>query len=177
MTLLAVLVVLFGGLAFVNLAFTLAVVRRLREQSETLAALTRAAAPETGLPPGTRVPALTAVADDGADISTTAVTGDRLLAFVSSTCPSCRTHLPVFVASAGGYDRADVTVVVSGDPAAGADLIDAARPVARVVLEADDGPWTRAFDVQAFPTFLRVHDGVVAARGISAADVVQPVPA
>jgi hypothetical protein len=173
MTVLAVLVVLFGGLAFVNLAFTLAVVRRLRVQSETLTALARAAAPETGLPPGTPVPALTAVADDGTAISA----GDGLFAFVSSTCPSCRTHLPAFVAAAGGYDRAAVTVVVSGDPVTGADLVDAARPVARVVIEADDGPWTRAFDIQAFPTFLRVHDGVVAARGLSAADVAQPVAA
>jgi hypothetical protein len=177
MTVLAVLVVLFGGLAFVNLALTLAVVRRLRSQSETLTELVRSATPDTGLPPGTPVPVLTAVADDGAEVSSATTGGDRLLAFVSSTCPSCRIHLPAFVATAGGYDRADVTVVVSGDPVSGADLVDTARPVARVVVEDDEGPWTRAFDVRAFPTFLRVHDGVVVAAGVSPTAVAQPVPA
>src|SRR5205823_3116205 len=102
--------------------------------------------------------------------------GDRLLAFVSATCTACREHLPRFVtaASAHGGDRA--VVIVVGDPARGADLVRMAAGAARVVVEADDGPWTTAYDISTFPTFFRLRDGVVAAKGLTVADVAQPLP-
>jgi hypothetical protein len=171
MTVLIALVVILGVLALANLLLTVAVARRLRTHTDTLAGLTGAATPDSGLPPGTAVPRLRAVAHDGAEIGTGEA---ELLAFVAASCAACRTHLPGLLAAAG---RSPVTVVVSGDPAAGTDLVRLAEPVARVLTEAGDGPWALAFGVQVFPTFLRLRDGVVVARGPTAADVAAGAPA
>jgi thiol-disulfide isomerase/thioredoxin len=177
---LVALLIPVGVLCVVNLAFSLAVVRRLREHTETIARLSRqvgGAPPESGLAPGTPVPALEATAEDGAPLTTDpAGTGETLLAFVSATCPACRTHLPDFVRVArAGYNRGNVVVVVSGERADAQDLLDIAVPETRVVVEPDFGPFTTGFDIQAFPTFLRVHDGVVAARGLAVSEVAEPV--
>src|SRR5205085_2079001 len=102
--------------------------------------------------------------------------GDRLLAFVSASCTACREHLPGFVAAASAYGRDGTVVVVTGDPDRGADLVRMAAGAAQVVVEPDDGPWTSGYDISTFPTFFRLHDGVVAAKGLTVADVAQPLP-
>jgi hypothetical protein len=63
----------------------------------------------------------------------------------------------------------------AGERADAEDLLDIAVPETRVVVEPDSGPFTTAFDVHAFPTFLRVRDGMVAARGLAVSEVADPV--
>jgi hypothetical protein len=167
-----------GVLCVVNLAFSLAVIRRLREHSESLAELRRMiVASDSGLAPGTTVPRLAATTEDGVELRSEAWwSGERLVAFVSSSCAACRDHLPEFVAAASQHDRDGAVVVVAGDREQGGDLVRMADGAAHVVVEPDFGPWTTGFDIHTFPTFLRVRDGVVAARGLSASAVVQQLP-
>jgi hypothetical protein len=157
-------VIVVAVVTLLNLVFTLAVVRRLREHTTALATLNGVlTAPPSGPPPGSPVPAVSGLDE-----------GEWLLAFVSATCGACRRHLPGFTAAATG---ARALVVVSGDDARGADLVRMAEGVARVVTEPDDGPWTSAFDIHVFPTFVRVAGGTVQAVGPDVADILPaPVP-
>jgi hypothetical protein len=180
-TVVLVLLVPVSVLCVVNLAFSLAVIRRLREHTETLATLNEIVVPpDSGLAPGTSVPpGLLATTEAGLDVgSDTLVSGEKLLAFVSASCLACRRHLPAFVAAVrSGHREADTVVVVSGDRRQGADLVEQVGRAAHVVVEDDNGPWTIGFDVSAFPTFFRVLDGTVQAKGNAVAAVAPTVPA
>jgi hypothetical protein len=172
------LMVPIAVLCMINLALTMAVIRRLRVHTDSLSTLhEQVGSADSGLPPGTAVPQLDASTDDGVHLGQgTLGSGEKVLAFVSSTCPACRLHLPDFVAAAGSaHGRDEVIVVVSGDRGLGDDLVTMAAPAAHVVVEPEPGRWTEAFDVRAFPTFFRLRDGLVEAVGASASDVVSPV--
>jgi hypothetical protein len=177
---LVVLMVPIAILCVLNLALVLAVIRQLRVHTSALAALgQRAVEPDSGLAPGTPVPPLAATTEDGVELSPdTLGSGEKVLAFVSATCAGCREHLPGFVTAARvAYPPDDVVVVVSGDRPLGDDLVGAARGVAHVLVEPDDGRWTTGFGIRAFPTFVRVRGGVVAAKGPLVSDVVRLQPA
>ena len=177
-TVLIAILIPVGVLCLLNLALSLAVIRRLREHSDKLAALGGIfVGRDSGLAPGAAVPGLAAVTHDGAELPVDALAaGDRLLAFVSASCAACREHLPGFVAAAAAHGPDGTVVVVTGDPDRGADLVRMAAGAARVVVEADDGPWTSGYHITTFPTFFRLRDGVVAAKGLTVADIAQPLP-
>jgi hypothetical protein len=166
---LVVVVVVLAILSAVNLVFTVAVVRRLRQQGEQLAELSNLYFPDSGLPPGSAVPQVLT----GGGVAATDVS---LIAFTSATCEPCRLHLPEFIEVARQRSSGDVVVVVSGDAAKGADLVDMVGDAARVVVEPEDGPWVTAFEVRTFPTFYRLGDAVIDARCHEVAELTPTVP-
>ena len=88
-----------------------------------------------------------------------------------------RRTVPGFVAAVRSGGREDDTVVVvSGDRELGADLVAMAGGAAHVVVESDLGAWTTGFDVSVFPTFFRLVDGAVAAKGHAVSAVAPSIP-
>lgn len=172
-------VALVGLLCLLDLLLTMAVIRRLREHTNQLAAL-RAAGPPPGLlPVGSPLPALTVHSIDGEQISSEE-TPPQLLAFLSTTCDVCTTQLPDLVQflQAGRIARSAAIVVIIGpDSAEGQHLVNELGPVVTVIREPMDGPIGKAFSVNVFPTFYLVSDGVVGANAISVARLPQPVAA
>lgn len=151
MSYLAVAVVLLAVLCGLNLAMTLAVVRRLRRQAE------RATEDAVRLPPGVPVPEFSAVTVAGRVVARSDLTGARaMVAFLAANCPPCHEQVPAFVAYArsvpGGAAQV-LAVVVGGTDAETAELARDLEGTAEVVLEPVAGPLQKAFSVTGFPTF------------------------
>lgn len=151
MSYLAAAVLLLGVLCCLNLAMTLAVVRRLRRQAE------RAAEDAVRLPPGVPVPDFSAVTVAGTAISRSDLTGARsVVAFLAANCPPCHEQVPEFAAYArsvpGGAAQV-LAVVVGGGDAETAQLAADLEGVAAVTLESVAGPLQKALAVTGFPTF------------------------
>jgi AhpC/TSA family len=177
-------VVLVGVLATLNLMFTLAVIRRLREHTQQLAGL----ASGEGLPAdamkavGEQVGEFAAVAIDGATVSRDSLADPTVFGFFTPSCSPCRENAPGFAEHVermpGGPDRA-LAVVVGGEQEAAEFAATYLKGVVRVVVEADSvelGPMVNAFEVRAFPSFFLLDgQGVVTATANSAANL--PVPA
>ncbi|MDG4825007.1 TlpA disulfide reductase family protein [Asanoa sp. WMMD1127] len=162
---LAMTTILIGLLAAANLLFTFGVVRRLREHTEQLARRGDTFGPDSAiaLPVGTSVGPIHAESIDGHSVELSSLGTRPLVAFFSPTCRPCKERLPAFVAYAaarpGGRDS--ILAVVAGSPEESAVLVDQLRPVATVVVEADQGPVQQAFAVTGFPAFVLVKDGRV----------------
>ncbi|WP_153532769.1 TlpA family protein disulfide reductase [Actinomadura macrotermitis] len=166
-------VVFVGALSAFNLLLTLAVVRRLREHAALLEG-ERAAPPFT--PPGTPLPEFTAAALDGTALNRGFFTGPTVVGLFSTTCASCREHLPEFTERVGGLGAGRVLAVVVGDRNDAEPFTTALAPVATVAVEPQDGPVATAFGRPAFPGFYVVDENaVVTASLIRPADL--PVPA
>ncbi|NUR28021.1 MAG: TlpA family protein disulfide reductase [Catenulispora sp.] len=159
-------VVVVGLLGVLNLMLLLAVLRRLREYEAkwALAGLDRIVEGKSSPAPGHRVTDFEARSLDGATVSSRGLTDLLVTGFFSTGCPSCREEVPRFVeyaaAMPGGPERK--LAVVSGTAEQGADIIDAVRQVAQVVVEPQDGPVAGAFGVVGSPTFVLLdQDGAV----------------
>ncbi|MEQ4304194.1 TlpA disulfide reductase family protein [Plantactinospora sp. B6F1] len=162
MSYLVVATVLLGLLAGANLIFTYGVVRRLREHTARLDAMAGGGRPEpelilsAGAEPRPFAPVTTSV---GVPIGPDDLTaGGTLVGFFSPNCAPCREQAPRFVerAAASGSDR--VLAVAVGTPEATRELVALLEPVARVVVEIEDGPLHQAFAVQGYPAMC-VLDG------------------
>ncbi|GAA3082702.1 TlpA family protein disulfide reductase [Streptosporangium carneum] len=174
-------VVVVGLLGVLNLLLLLAVLRRLRDYGAkwALAGLDRIVERKSSPESGHRVADFEATALDGAPVSLRAPDAPLFTGFFSTGCPSCREEVPRFVeyaaAMPGGPERK--LAVVSGTAEQGADIIDAVRRVARVVVEPQDGPVAGAFGVQGSPTFVLLdQDGTVrtsapSIRGLASSQV------
>lgn len=182
-------VLVLTALVLLDLALTLAIVRRLREQAANQGRLVD---PVLAQLVGRPVPAdLAAVAIDGS-----AVTGELLrggsafVAFVATWCDACHADLPRLQEQARARRAAGETVLVvveapSGDDAS--ELVAALDGVALVVVESSgsggpggpgtdgDRPFHTAFDVSGFPTYLEIQDGTV--RQVHPSLTGVPVPA
>ncbi|GII63516.1 hypothetical protein Skr01_36010 [Sphaerisporangium krabiense] len=172
-------VVVVGVLGVLNLLLLSAVLRRLREYDEkwTRAGLDRIVERKTGPRPGERVTDFAATTIDGAEVSLEALPGPLLTGFFSTGCPSCREEIPGFVRHAADLPggRAQSLVVVSGTREQAADIIDAVREVARVVVEPQDGPVATAFGVHGSPTFVLLdQDGTVRKGAVSVRELLAP---
>ncbi|TDE47929.1 TlpA family protein disulfide reductase [Nonomuraea mesophila] len=172
-------IVVVGVLGGLNLLLVLLALRRLREytakweQAGLDQLLERKSAPKAG----DRVTDFTATTIDGGTVSLRDLKGPLLAAFFSAGCSSCREVLPRFVeygkALSGG--REQVLAVVAGSAEQGADIVEAVRKVARVVVEPQTGPVSQAFNVRKWPTFVVLdRDGTVRK---SAGDLREVTPA
>ncbi|MCX4774950.1 hypothetical protein [Streptomyces sp. NBC_01285] len=171
-------VILVGLLCALDLVLTLGVVKRLREHTALLSS-----------PPAmTELPVI-AVGEEIGEFATSTVAGepvnsadlaaDTLVAFLSPSCTPCREKLADFVAyvHARSIDRDDVLVTVVGDAAEASSFVSRLSPVARVVVEAPDGPVSTAFRAKAYPTMLRVSPVGAGRLVVTANQVDLAVPA
>jgi hypothetical protein len=152
--------VLAGALCLLNLVLTLGVVRRLREHAVLLAKL-QPTAPNPMLAVGERVGSFDTVTVDGRPVSRDTLDGPTLLGIFSPDCSACAERLPNFVDLAGGYPggRERVLAVVVGDEHETVAQVAALAPVARVVVEAANGPISRATSVRGYPAFGVLDEG------------------
>jgi hypothetical protein len=165
---LAAAVAVFAALSTLNLILTLGVVRRLREQSELIAATgTESVRPMLDIGQLPAEFATTTV--DGETLTRDALTGATLVAFLSPYCDACEEQVPGFLERAtampGGRDNVLAVVVGRGEePQAYAQRF---RSVARVVVEPASGPVSSAFEPGGFPAFgLLGPDGRIAANAV-----------
>lgn len=165
-------VVVVGALGLLNLLLLLAMLRRLREYEAkwARAGLDKIVAHKTPPQSGSRVAEFAAMSTDGHDVSLQSLPGPFLAGFFSAQCPACRAELPRFVQHIQGLPsgRDRNLVVVAGPAEMGADIIQAVRHLARVVVEPEQGPVATAFGVRGSPTFVQVDkDGTVRSSGTS----------
>ena len=162
MTLLSIAIALVGILCLIDLVLTLGVVRRLRDHSVRLSALSGLGFDDALREPGTAVDPFTATDVDGVSRSLGDLAEPTLVGFFTPDCPACEEKLPSFLAYAstfpGGRDR---VFAVVGGLSGGVKYRTALAEVGSVVVEAERGPVQKAFGAKAFPTFLVVVDGVV----------------
>jgi len=129
--------------------------------------------PDTGPPLGALMTSRAAVDVLGRPI-VVAEGDEQVLAFFSTTCHGCLSRLPRFIAgleASGLSGDADVAVLVGPPAAAEKTLTEALTGVVQLVREKDRAPIANAFNVQLFPSFVKLEKGVVVAKGLSAADV------
>lgn len=168
-------VVVLAALVVLDLALSLAIVRRLREDR---AARAQVAHPFLARLVGQPVPELVAVANDGS-----AVTAGRLregswfAAFVSVGCGACHDDLPRLREHVAARRAAGdpVLVVVSDEAGDGGELAATVAEDALVVVESAARPVSEAFGVEAYPTYLEVDGGAVVDAHLSMTEV--PAPA
>jgi thiol-disulfide isomerase/thioredoxin len=167
-TVLCVVVVVLAVLVVIDLAMTSAVVRRLRDGAAD------APVPRLGVQPGDRVPDFVPVATSSGPLGPTDLaTGEWMIAFLSATCPHCRTQLPRFVQAAADGGAARFVAVIEGDPDRARDLRDAVEGVALLAQSRTSGEGLiAAFGIEGFPTFVALSDGEVAAASFTSGDIV-----
>jgi thiol-disulfide isomerase/thioredoxin len=159
MPVLIAVVVLSSAVCALHTALLVAIVRRLRYQSELLSEVERRGVPAWALSRGDTVGSFL-----GQDTHGRPVTPDvpvaTLVGFFSPSCASCRRERARFRAVAarwpGGSGR--VLAVATG-PDASARFLHQLDPVARIVVDADS-TMREAFGIEGFPAFF-----VLAASG------------
>ncbi|NUT43998.1 MAG: hypothetical protein HOV86_28780 [Thermoactinospora sp.] len=159
MTPLLIVSILVCVASLVGLVLTLGVARRLQEHAKLIDALyevvERGGVPgASGLAVGDLPGAFDARTVDGDRVARDLLPEGTVVAFLSSDCGRCRAELPELASWAARQDRSRVLVVVDAEP-----MAETLSPVARVVVEAGDGPVTGAFRVDAFPSFFQVAEG------------------
>lgn len=177
MTYLIMAIVLIGLLAAANLLLTFGVIRRLREHTSEISSLRKQGSDiggEVAAPAGTAVARFDATDDEGRSVGAEILTGRRLVGFFSPNCKPCTERLPEFVhfASRRPGGREKVLAVVVDSRAESADVVGQLKPVARVVVEAEEGAVQQAFGVKGFPAFVLIDDGHVVASDFNLASVV-----
>ncbi|MGW4638166.1 redoxin domain-containing protein [Sphaerisporangium sp. NPDC004334] len=159
MSFLVAAVILVGVLCVLNLILMVGVIKRLREHTELLSGMDGRGGLRPSIGVGDEVGPFSASTVDGTELSRASVTDDTVVAFFSPNCQPCREKLPRFVEYSRslprGRDQA-VAVVISSDPGEAIDFTTKLSPAAVVVVEAPDGPVSKAFEVKAYPTLLRV---------------------
>jgi thiol-disulfide isomerase/thioredoxin len=159
---LAAAVVLVGVIAVLDLLLTVGVVRRLREQADVLRELRHDPGPgaevEVVLPAGRTIADFTAGTVSGRTVSREGLTGPTLVGFFSPHCEPCHEQLPGFLTYAAGFDGA-VVAVAAGDPTETADLVAELAGVAEVVVQSENGPMERAFEVRGYPALCLLEPG------------------
>jgi peroxiredoxin len=175
----AAVAIMAGVLSLLNLALTLAVIRRMRREAEQ-AALVARRGPALRVPPGTRAPEFAATTLSGASIGLGDLTGARsVIGFFSPNCAPCHTQLPEFIELARGIPGgpAQVLAVLTGGADEVAEFAQALAGVASVVVEPRRGPVAQAFSAVAYPTFYALDErGVVTTGGAAVRMVAAPEP-
>lgn len=171
MTVSTAAIMVVGVLCLLDIALTLAVIRRLNEQGRLLAEPGRAPAarghpPPLEIAPGERVGDFAVTTVDGEPVSRAGLRDTTLLAFLAPGCQSCEHSLPEFLARAGAAPggRDGVLAVVLGKGPGRDELCAELAPAARVLTEDEEGgPLVRAFGVGALPAFAVLAGDVVVA--------------
>ncbi|HEX6353270.1 TlpA disulfide reductase family protein [Actinophytocola sp.] len=172
-------VVLVGLLCVLDLLLSFGIIRRLREQNETLRTMREqqaAAGPDIALPAGATVGEFAATAVSGAPLSDANTDGSRLLVgFFSPGCEPCKERMPQFIEYATRFDGRVIAVAAAGFGET-ADMVARLGEVAEVVVEADGGPVHKAFGASGYPALCLVDaEGTVLASGWEMSAL--PVPA
>jgi hypothetical protein len=141
-------VVLLGVLCFVNLLFTIGILRRMRTatvwQPEPLFALG----------PGSAVGEFSVMTTTGEPVSHDTLAG--MVGFFTTGCGECHELLPPFLERAREMERDNVLAVVGGGDQ---DMVGALAPLARVVVaDLGGGPVARAFQNSWTPALYLVGD-------------------
>jgi hypothetical protein len=161
------LVGLFGALTLLNLLLTFGIIRRLRDRPPNTIVTTPGF-----LTPGTLVGDFTGRDLDGRPVSRGDLSGRTLVGFFSPGCDACRDRLPDFVAAARVFGPDRSLAIVMSDAVSASDYLPSLAPVARVVLDAPDGPLISAFAITAVPSFFVVGaGGRVVAAGVALDDL------
>ncbi|GGO73022.1 TlpA family protein disulfide reductase [Nonomuraea cavernae] len=151
------LVALVGVLTVLNLLLTFGVIRRLREHTDLLARGTTPAASMDGpdMPAGRRVAEFDGTTTEGEPLGRDLLAGETFVGFVSPGCTPCDERMPELIETARAWPggRQDTMIVVFGRRAAAAEYIERLTSVAKVVVEAPNGPIAAAFGVKGFPIF------------------------
>jgi hypothetical protein len=152
--------ILVGLVSLLNLVLTIGLVKRIRDQDERIATITRGE-PEL-LDIGERVDDFTTTTVDGEALSRDLLGGGTLVGFFDPTCETCHEHLPKWAAQARRLPdgRVQALAVVREDPEVH-EMVSVLNPVARVVVERRRGPVAKAFHVKATPAFCRLGDDQV----------------
>ncbi|MEV6912663.1 TlpA disulfide reductase family protein [Amycolatopsis sp. NPDC051071] len=178
MPILTAAVVLVGLLCVLDLLLSFGIIRRLREQNETLKNVQRnaAAQPEIALPAGATVGAFSATTVGGAELSTADIDGTRaLVGFFSPNCTPCKERMPEFIEYATGFEG-KVIAIAAGNEEETADMVVRLGEVAEVIREFDGGDVHQAFGASGYPALCVVEaDRTVLASGWEMSAL--PVPA
>jgi hypothetical protein len=164
-------VVALSALGVLNLAFSLAVVRRLREHTELLSKMPAGSGGGAGdgvLAAGEHVADFTGRTIDGTTLTRQSLAPDSVVGFFSPTCQPCKERVPEFVGYAGAHPdgRARAYAVVIGKADETAGMVTTLSAVATVLTGEDCEAMVQAFGVEGYPAFYHLGAGaVVAASG------------
>jgi AhpC/TSA family len=120
--------------------------------------------------PGTPVPEFATVGADGTTVTHADLAGDdRLLAFLSTDCASCKDQVPALAALDPDRWRRPVVVVVGEADQRRRDMVAALDGHALVVTEDGEGTVRQAFEIQEYPAVLLIRESHVstAAHGLA----------
>jgi hypothetical protein len=165
-------VVVLAALVLLDLALTLAVIRRLREQAQQ-----RPTVPVDPLVQqmlGRTVPEVDAVATDGTEITAEWLRATSFVAFVATGCGTCHDELPQLRAHLEQRRAAGARSLVVVDGVGDDELVTVLQDVVPVVVESyGEGERTLigGFDVNGFPTYLELEGGAVTQVIMTMADV------
>ena len=167
-------VTVVGLLGLLNLLLTLGLVRRLRE----LEAGPAATPPRAGglvVSAGAAVETHATVDVAGRPVLLPDPDASTVVGFFATDCPSCADSIPAFLARAG---RDRTVAVVTGPRDDDDAYVRRLAPAGRVVADGDADGLVGAFQVRAYPAFVRLDpDGTVRASGHSLGDVPDTVTA
>lgn len=171
MILMVLVLVVVVCLLLLNLATSVLVLRSVRPHE----AGTRLD-PRTTLPDhivalvGREVPDLSELSLDDRISAVNAASGEpTLIGFFSTGCEPCHARAPEF--SRLARDTANSLAVVTGRGADRTELVDLLQVSSKAPAAPDAEKIARAFGIDAYPTFIRVQDGRVAAAGLSVAQL------
>ena len=107
------------------------------------------------MPIGQRVADFSGSTVDGEAVGRDLLTDETLVAFLAPGCDPCRKSLPELVETAAHWPggRACTLLVISGDEEKAGEYVTTLSPVARVLVEAPDGPVGTAFQADTYPLF------------------------
>lgn len=177
---LVVAVVLVGLIAGLNLLFTYGVIRRLKEHTRQIDAISaghsRRMSPmrEPGQEPDGFADQVTT---DGQRLARDDLR-NMLVGFFSPGCVPCQDQSRVFAQQAAMLGPGRTLAVVAGNAETAADLLRTLEPATRVLVEPDDGTVQRAFAVSGYPALCVLDDdGRIAAAGHTVASLPDLLPA
>lgn len=148
-----------------NLFLLAGITRRLREYDTKFSTIFMPSDFRMGLKPGSMVPSFAVKTIDGSPLSEGACEhGTVILGFFDVHCHTCLEQAPRFqqMASLLTNGASSIASVSGGNDGGGqTHLLDSLRGVDHICTEDINGPLARAFEVDAFPIFMLVRDGVV----------------
>ncbi|MFF4263491.1 TlpA family protein disulfide reductase [Streptomyces virginiae] len=145
--------VLVGALGLLNLALSLAIVRRLRRQEEQRRAVDPHA--PSGPEVGTKLPMFSAPAIGGEVFASESLAGGAAaLSFITTSCGACDEFvedMPEFAARTG-LDDSRIVVVIAGEQGKARQMADRLDGLATVVFEEAPGDISSLYSITATPT-------------------------
>ncbi|WP_394621416.1 MauE/DoxX family redox-associated membrane protein [Lentzea sp. JNUCC 0626] len=166
LTLLTIAVVLLAVVVALHVLFTFGLVARVRELQENAVPKRASNLPQ----PGAVIRPFTVLDSDGLPFTEADLDGPVQVGFFSVGCGPCRTLTDALIAAPPAARFVSVVDGDVSDPEGTARLAEKVSVLGRVAVVGTDDPVLSAFGVQAYPTLLHTHGGVVTASGIKLDD-------